>query len=900
MTAFDPGTGIENPLVHRPTPNTQRTTQLATLAVAAATVAVLPFARHAVGFVPVFYVFYGIVLVLAQASASALLLWVAARSGGPGVRMYAAAYCFTAIMLVASIVALFASGRAFTMVGWFSLVAHLALPLAIIIATDRRSPAAMAPSVPFLVALTGAAGTLGLAPLVSRSFPLISAVGSPTSAGRVGLGLVIVVSLVALWRLVRRAHATTVNLILGFAVFALLADSALTLTVSAGFTVGTYGARIIDLAAGLFVAISLARWFLGAVKRMDVFEQFMMLADTSPIVMFFFNERHGVFAVNARWTEYTGLSKGQTFGRGWLVAIHPDDRRLIPMVPHDASEEYKLRIRAADGSYARHLVRTQPVYDRSGYRLGWAGTSTNVESELQALDDSRERNEKLQSLNRALESASQLKSQFVATMSHELRTPLTAIISASELLSVEPLGRRQQISVRTIETAAEALMSLIGDILDFAKIEAGKLELEAVPLEVETIVEHAADVAAALIGSKELVLHTYVDPALPPLCGDPTALRQILLNLLGNAVKFTPRGHVLARAVAADIREDEVIVRFDVRDTGIGIDPEKQARLFEPFVQADGSIARSFGGTGLGLSICKRLAEMMGGEIGLQTQPGIGSSFWFTARFARVRENPAPRRKAFSQVRALVLSRDQTFRYVVRQYLWAWSVPSYHEFEPRGITQRLARPDDAVWVAIVDRDDVDADLIAAMQASGVIGPERVVMVSHDIELRKPIHAASLYAAITNAIEAAPRPALAPIRASLPEPPPRLAGRVLVAEDNVTLQRLMKLQFDALGVPVTFVSDGREAVDAVRDHRFPIVFMDCHMPVMDGLAAAREIRASVHGEHVPVIIAMTANALAEDRAACTAAGMDDYLPKPVLLGALRDMLARWAHAPVGVR
>jgi CheY-like chemotaxis protein len=341
-------------------------------------------------------------------------------------------------------------------------------------------------------------------------------------------------------------------------------------------------------------------------------------------------------------------------------------------------------------------------------------------------------------------------------------------------------------------------------------------------------------------------------------------------------------------------------VRFDVRDTGIGIDPEKQARLFEPFVQADGSIARSFGGTGLGLSICKRLAEMMGGEIGLQTQPGIGSSFWFTARFARVRENPAPRRKAFSQVRALVLSRDQTFRYVVRQYLWAWSVPSYHEFEPRGITQRLARPDDAVWVAIVDRDDVDADLIAAMQASGVIGPERVVMVSHDIELRKPIHAASLYAAITNAIEAAPRPALAPIRASLPEPPPRLAGRVLVAEDNVTLQRLMKLQFDALGVPVTFVSDGREAVDAVRDHRFPIVFMDCHMPVMDGLAAAREIRASVHGEHVPVIIAMTANALAEDRAACTAAGMDDYLPKPVLLGALRDMLARWAHAPVGVR
>ena len=215
----------------------------------------------------------------------------------------------------------------------------------------------------------------------------------------------------------------------------------------------------------------------------------------------------------------------------------------------------------------------------------------------------------LEELNRELADASRFKTQFVATMSHELRTPLTAIIGAAELLTRTKLDERAQLSVQTIAEAAEALFALINSVLDFSKIEAGKMELQTAPFEMETVVEGAADVVAALARTKGIALHTYVDPAIPPLRGDADRLRQIIMNLLGNAVKFTDYGHVVARAIPLEILDRDIVLRFDVKDTGIGIAPGVVAQLFQPFVQADGSTSRKFGGTGLGLSISKRVEK---------------------------------------------------------------------------------------------------------------------------------------------------------------------------------------------------------------------------------------------------------------------------------------------------
>ncbi len=383
--------------------------------------------------------------------------------------------------------------------------------------------------------------------------------------------------------------------------------------------------------------------------------------------------------------------------------------------------------------------------------------------------------------DRALD-ASKLKSQFVATMSHELRTPLNAIIAAAELLSSTRLDARQRAFVETIDESAEALLAIISSILDFSKIEAGKLDLEACAFELEPLVEGAAAVLAQQARQKGLALYVHVDPAIRgAVLGDAHRLRQILLNLIANAVKFTASGRIVVRAYPLELTSDGANVRFEVEDTGIGVHPGILPKLFEPFVQGDSSSSRRFGGTGLGLSICKRLVELMQGEIGVTSEPERGSLFWFSARFSR------------------------------------------------------------------------PDAAGAPQAPREDGEE-------------------------------PRAALAR---------PSAAYQVLVAEDNAALQDILIHQFAQLGVAVTIVGNGLEAVTALEREPIALVFMDCHMPEMDGFAATAAIRAAEAGttRHVP-IVAMTANAFKEDREACLAVGMDDYLAKPVRIGDLRRMLERW--------
>jgi two-component system sensor histidine kinase/response regulator len=490
--------------------------------------------------------------------------------------------------------------------------------------------------------------------------------------------------------------------------------------------------------------------------------------------------------------------------------------------------------------------------------------------------------------------ASQLKSQFVATMSHELRTPLNAIIGTAELLSSTDLDQRQRSFVETIDQSAEALLSIISSILDFSKIEAGKIDLETRDFELEAVIGGAAALLAPQARDKALTLHTYVDPLIPPaLRGDQDRLLQILLNLIGNAVKFTERGRVVVRAIPVETSSRYARVRFEIQDSGIGIDDKTLPKLFEPFVQADSSSSRMYGGTGLGLSICKRLVELMDGEIGVSSEPGSGSLFWFTARFAR--QSVVGSSRHIYGVRALVVSSDDLFCDIISRYVESWGMPVLCVADAGQMLEAVRRrdADDTVdWIAIVDADDPEAAAaIDVLHESPTFGPARVIIIGHDEPLTKPIRQSQLFDRIAEALGGAgplPRhPAAATVEnRSTP-------GTVLIVEDNASLQEILSHQFAELRIPIQIVSDGVEAVNAIRHEQFSLVFMDCHMPNMDGFTATRAIRAAERGTgfHLP-IVAMTANAFKEDREACLAAGMDDYMAKPVRMNDLRAMTQRW--------
>jgi polar amino acid transport system substrate-binding protein len=495
--------------------------------------------------------------------------------------------------------------------------------------------------------------------------------------------------------------------------------------------------------------------------------------------------------------------------------------------------------------------------------------------------------------------ASQLKSQFVATMSHELRTPLNAIIAAAELLTSTELDPRQRAYVETIDDSAEALLAVISSILDFSKIEAGKLELETRTFKLEALVEGTAGLLAPQARERGLRLHVYIDPSIPgSVRGDADRLRQILLNLLSNALKFTAEGKIFVRALPVETSSRHAIVRFEVEDTGIGIEPDTVARLFEPFVQADGSSSRRFGGTGLGLSISKRLVELMNGEIGVTTEAGRGSVFWFTVRFS-LPSAIVPSRRFFG-VRALLISSDQVFQDIAGRYVEAWGIAAHPvtgaaaALELLQMRRAAGRHED--WLAIVDAESVDADAtVQSLMARGI--PSRSILRAGSGErLSRPLRHSQLFDRIVEALEepnTVTRTRADPAGANGSE----LSSKVLVAEDNAGLREILAAQFAHLRIPVTIVSNGAEAVAALAREAFALVFMDCHMPELDGFAATRVIRDAekTSGAHVP-IVAMTANAFKEDREACLAIGMDDYLAKPVRLVHLRETVSRWIAAP----
>ena len=468
--------------------------------------------------------------------------------------------------------------------------------------------------------------------------------------------------------------------------------------------------------------------------------------------------------------------------------------------------------------------------------------------------------------------ASQLKSQFVATMSHELRTPLNAIVGTVELLSNGALDDRQRTYVDSIGTSAEALLAVISSILDFSKIWAGRVDLEAQDFELDTLLTAAAGVVAQNVRQKGLTLDTFVDPLIPRvLRGDPDRLRQILLNLFGNAVKFTRSGHIAIRALPVETSGSHTTVRFEVQDSGVGIAREILPQLFSPFVQGDGSASRRYGGTGLGLAISKRLVELMQGEIGVTSEPDAGSLFWFTARLVAVSDG----------VRLTEPIRESPAIDGIVEALAGKAAAAHPEVLEPAASAQAAAASAAEAVA-------SADAAAASATDAASSLEAAAASARDA-------ATSLEAAAASATDAAASSASA--SAATAAATASNPGRgVLIAEDNADLQAILVDQFAELDMPLTIVSDGAEAVAAVRRKPFALVFMDCQMPNIDGFAATRTIRDDERttGAHIP-IVAVTANAFKEDRDACLAAGMDDYLSKPVRINDFHTMIERWIGA-----
>jgi hypothetical protein len=630
------------------------------------------------------------------------------------------------------------------------------------------------------------------------------------------------------------------------------------------------------------------------------------LLETMPLPVIMRDTERRVTLVNAAWENMLGISRNDIVGRqieDYPRKVLSDNHREsdLEVMLHKRALRYETVVHGVDGTDYDVIVAKTPLLADDGTVTGLAAVVTDISEQKrisQALEKARA----------SAESAMHAKSRFLANMSHELRTPLNGVVGMASLLENTALDAKQRRFVRTLKSSAEALVTLINDVLDLSKAEAGKLELSRGPFELRRELEQVMGLFSARAHDKGIEIAAHIARDVPPVInGDPIRLRQVLGNLVNNAVKFTDCGAVLVSVTGAPSGDSLAALEFSVTDTGVGVAPAEQKRIFDAFEQADGSVTRKFGGTGLGLAISRQLVDLMHGSMGVQSSVGHGSRFWFRIPGGVPRVDPAPLEPAPDRA-ALVIGLHLVLQGAVRD--------------------TLARE----CAKVVCTDVVPA----AVEALAALGPQirrvRVIMDS-GASGRLEQAAASLRAAAgTRQLEVI---ALLPPDADAAPPPgvsrclvkplciPDLCnlaaaadlaqntgnstriralpsrgsrGHALVVEDNAVNQEMARAMLDMLGFHVVTASNGHEGVQAVAANpELDLIFMDCQMPVMDGLAAARAIRKSEGaGTHVP-IVALTGNAMPGDREACVAAGMDDYLAKPFSLSALRAMVDKWVKA-----
>jgi two-component system, sensor histidine kinase and response regulator len=505
----------------------------------------------------------------------------------------------------------------------------------------------------------------------------------------------------------------------------------------------------------------------------------------------------------------------------------------------------------------------------------------------------------------ALES-SRLKSAFLADMSHEIRTPMNGVIGITDALIETPLDDRQLEYVRMIRSSGDALLAVINDILDISKIEAGRLVVERVEVNIPDLVEEACASftnSAAVMG---LDFDLTIDPSLDrTVLGDPGRVRQVLTNVIGNAMKFTERG-----GIELSVTEEEHLVRFQVRDTGPGIDPARLDAIFEEFSQAEASTSRNFGGTGLGLAISKRLAEAMGGTIGVSSEPGHGSTFWFTVELSAEVASPDPSRGALAERRAVAVLGGMPGSATLDRQLRSWGMEvvtaSPHDVGA-ALESASGGPPELLLIEEGPACPQPLELLAAVRRSRPWLPLLVLRARGSdplpleqdrfTQLVKPARRSAVYDALVTLLAEGADDAPGNDRDSHAAPAkPGNGARLLVAEDNQINQVVAVTILNRLGYSVDVAQNGREAVEMGARNDYAAVLMDCQMPELDGYEATREIRRRENGGRRMPIIAMTAHSMVADRDKCLEAGMDDFISKPVRLPALEAILTRWMPAP----
>ncbi|HSS31044.1 MAG TPA: MASE1 domain-containing protein [Nitrospiraceae bacterium] len=600
---------------------------------------------------------------------------------------------------------------------------------------------------------------------------------------------------------------------------------------------------------------------------------------------------------------------------------------------HDALEQ-KVTERTSDLSAANRELEQEVAERRHTEARLHERTDALRESEARVTTYAQELEQKNRDLDKALveaQAATQAKSAFLAIMSHEIRTPMNAIMGFNGLLLETPMTAEQRDYAETVQRSSEALLDIINDILDFSKFEAGGLTFETIDFDLRTTVEEALDLFAKPAQRKGLELGCLLHAEVPTaLRGDPGRLRQILINLIGNALKFTQQGEVMIHVTRSQESADRTLIEFAVVDTGIGIAPEVQGLLFKPFTQADTSTTRKFGGTGLGLAICKQLVERMGGQIGLESALGQGSTFRFTVWLTQQQTHATPiPRGSLAGRRLCIVDDNASNRRILEQYAFQWGLHSATASdgdEALALLKEAAAEGEAFDLAILDlqmprmnglelartiKSDplLTATRLVLLTSMGMRGQaEQAKQAGIAAYLSKPVHRSHLYDCLTMIVDMSAKSSTDRLevgtasrlhdvlvtRHVIKEAAMAARVRILVAEDNIVNQKIAVGQLEKLGYRADVVANGLEAVDAVARIRYALVLMDCQMPEMDGWEAAAMIRKheGARGNQRVPIIAITANAMPGDREKCRKAGMDDYLAKPVTLEELQVAVARW--------